>query len=309
MNVSLLLLGGAKRVTLAEKLLSICHSFLQLDLYSMEKDSDFYPISSLAKIISGPSFSSPALKQALVDFISQYTNPIIIPCMDTAVSAVAALNGQSYGKTTIIGPTIEGAVVGLNKIATANFCEKTGVPYPTLFNSTKDIIGKAIAKPIEGYGSRDIHIYENPNQIDALIFNTHIVQQFIDGIETTHDLYITRGKSVIASSRERHFVTAGEVDDCLVRSPDEQEMAIFKKIAASNLFWGPLTVQTIKNDTGIFLIEINCRFGGGVTASIEAGVPLIENYIFEASGVNIPHREFKKLRMKRARRDFYQVIS
>lgn len=307
MKASVLFLGGAKRVTLAEKLLAICSPFMHLNLFSMEKDHGFYPISSLAKILPGPNFSSATLKKILIDFINQHENPIIIPCMDAAIPIVATLNEQ-FSEKSIISPTIEGANVGLNKITTANFCKKIGVRHPEIFNSIKDITGKSIAKPIEGYGSKGIFIYENQNQADTTIFNTHIVQKFIDGNETTHDLYITREKLVIASSRDRYAVTAGEVDECLVRLPDNQEMELFEKIAASNLFWGPLTIQTIKNTGEIFLIEINCRFGGGVTASIEAGTPLIESYMLEALGVNIPHRKFKNLIMKRARRDFYEIL-
>ena len=123
------------------------------------------------------------------------------------------------------------------------------------------------------------------------------------------DSYIASNGKVYASSRDRLAVIDGEVDHCVVRLPTDKEVSIFKKISDSGLFYGPITVQTINFNGDIFLIEINARFGGGVTASVAAGFPGIELLLFETFGIKMPHKEFKNLEMKRARRDFYRLLN
>ena len=169
---------------------------------------------------------------------------------------------------------------------------------------------KLIAKPFEGYGAKGIHILENyDDEIIKNLEHTHLIQELIEGDETTHDVYIFKDFSFISSSRDRLAVIDGEVDHCIVRETNEDEKLIIQKIANSRLFAGPITVQTIKSRSNmIYLIEVNSRLGGGVTASISAGFPIIQAIIKESLEIEIPVTKFKKLEMKRARRDFYHLL-
>lgn len=309
MKISVAFIGGANRVTLAEKILKISKPHCDVSFFSLEKDEDFYPISSLAKVIATPKFQTQEFDEAILKFLNTHENPILIACMDAAVPTLAKYAGLTFGQSKIIGPTLEGAHIGLNKKETANFLKKQGIAQPKFFTtSTEPFTEKVIAKPQEGFGSRGITVFNKLSQVPNELFSTHIVQEFIQGEETTHDLYISQNHSFVAGSRDRLKVTAGEVDHCIARQPTKEEMAIFEKIAHSNLFFGPITIQTIKSEKEIYLIEINARFGGGVTASIEAGVPLVELLFTEGLNLSLPHRPIRNLIMKRARRDFYQYL-
>nr|WP_241013783.1 ATP-grasp domain-containing protein [Pandoraea nosoerga] len=231
--------------------------------------------------------------------------------MDAAIPSIARLAGKDFGGGRIVGPSLQGAEISLNKALTSEFCEQVSIRHPRrYFSNLKEKI-TVIAKPIEGFGGKGIHIL-GPDQHHLLsgLESTHIIQELIRGAETTHDLYIDEKGNVHASSRDRLAVIDGEVDHCVVRQPRESEMAVFDKIARSGLFWGPLTVQTFQSDSGeTVLIEINARLGGGVTASIAAGFPVIELFVEESFGISLPRREFRPLEMKRARRDFYRFIA
>ena len=47
---------------------------------------------------------------------------------------------------------------------------------------------------------------------------------------------------------------------------------------------GIYCLQYIKNDTGIYILEINPRFGGGSILSIQADPSIIPNYLNLAMG-------------------------
>lgn len=312
MKISVLMLGGARRVTLAEQFKGLLNgASIEVEFISLERDSGFYPISQIGQTISAPKFLDPSFDVFLVDLVNNYEHPLVVACMDAALPALSRLGGsKSSGTTVVVAPTEEGAAIALDKGLTNQFCQEYCILCPARYRSKDEGVGrgKVIAKPIQGFGGKGIAVFDAIEQVDDAMFQTHIVQQFIAGAETTHDLYITADGTVSASSRDRLAVIDGEVDHCIVRRPTEAEMHIFNVIAEAGKFRGPITVQTMKGTDGIYLIEINARFGGGATASIAAGFPGIELLIEETFGIRIPHRQFRTLEMKRARRDFYRFI-
>ncbi len=311
MKITVIMIGGARRVTLAEQFQMLLKSIdLNADFISLERDAGFYPISQMAKTVPAPKFLDPSFDDFLADLMGMYEYPLVIACMDAALPALSRFRGHKFGAANIVAPTKEGAAIALDKGLTAQFCQQYGILHPARYFSNSEAVsrGKVIAKPVQGFGGKGIAIYDAIEQVDEALFQTHIVQQFVEGDETTHDLYITVDGKVWASSRDRLAVIDGEVDHCIVRHPTKGEMEIFNAIAATGQFRGPITVQTMKGQDGIYLIEINARFGGGATASIAAGFPGIELLIEETLGIRIPHRQFRNLEMKRARRDFYRFI-
>lgn len=308
-NIILMLLGGAKRVTLVEQIKELTKNFLNLEIISVEKEIGFYPISSLGKIIKGPKFETEEFDEFLIqNLLNGKTIPIA--CMDKATISLAKLSNKRFGEVTIVASKLEGAYIALNKIKTAEFCKLHRIPHPKIIEDLYKTRQKIIAKPIEGFGSKNIYVLENEfiEKMYKALKDTHIFQEYIDGIETTHDVYIDLDKKIYVSSRDRLAVVDGEVDHCIVRMPRDDELGICKKVAESGLFWGPLTIQTIRGNDGPLLIEINARLAGGVTASIAAGFPTLELFFKESIGIEMPIRKFRQLEMKRARRDFYRFI-
>jgi carbamoyl-phosphate synthase large subunit len=305
-TLTFILLGGARRVTLAEQIRDLLKTVgYEARFLSVEKNTDFYPISGLAKIIAGPSFQDASFSSWLADLLQQHAPAIPIACMDAVLPPLAALSGTF---SQVICSTPEGAQIALDKVATATFCLKNSIPHPELIPDGAVNPCRVSRKPRYGFGSKGLSFHERGERIDS-DSGKFIVQTFIAGDETTHDLYINRDGSYVCSSRDRIAVIDGEVDHCRVRHPDAQETAIMAAIAGSGLFFGPLTVQTMRTaDAQVFLIEINARLGGGVTASIAAGFPVIEMLLKEAAGLSLPARPRRQLEMKRARRDFYHYL-
>lgn len=310
LSVDFVLLGGARRVTLAEQIRGIASSNgIMSRFYSIERDKGFYPISGVASVIAGPRFKSDEFDAFLTDTMGQRANPVLLACMDLAVHPLAAIVGKRFGASVVIGPTAAGARIAGDKALTAEFCKAAGIVHPRQYLDRSEIDGKVIAKPREGFGGKGITVALSADDIDLTLFQTHVIQDFIEGPETTHDVYIATDGRISIGSRDRIAVVDGEVDHCVVRAPTNEEQAMISQIVASGEFAGPITVQTIRGQDSLYLIEINSRLGGGVTASIAAGVPIIERLLSDATGQLIGERDFRPLEMKRARRDFYRFLN
>ncbi len=307
-TTNIVFLGGARRVTLAEQIQTIGHAWnIQPVFYSIEKDEKFYPIASHATILAGPKFQTQAFDSLLESLYGKDGRPtLFIACMDAAIPALARLATQH---DTIVASSLAGAEIALDKELTAQFCQKYGVTHPTCFGVNDHSTKRVIAKPKQGFGSKGIFIFETLADVTDDLFATHVIQEYIEGPETTHDVYIARDGTFHIASRDRMAVIDGEVDHCIVRQPQAAERELIEKIVQSGLFSGPITIQTMGKDNICYLIEINARLGGGVTAAIEAGFPAIELLISETFGIATRHREFRSLEMKRARRDFYRFLA
>jgi carbamoyl-phosphate synthase large subunit len=107
--------------------------------------------------------------------------------------------------------------------------------------------------------------------------------------------------------RLRIRVLDGEVDESLsIQKPEIEKLS--KEIIECVKGWeGPLTLQFIESDTGPILIEINPRFGGGVTHSIYCGLHMPQWILKEWLGRNIPDCPAWKAGslMTRCRRDIF----
>ena len=222
---NLVLIGGAKRVTLAEKILSISPD---LHIYSLEKDDGFYPISSLGTVVSAPKFNTPEFDSFLHNFLISH-QAIPIGCMDASLTSISKLRGLNFGGGIVIGHTEEGSNICLNKELTALFCKTRDVPHPKNFDDVPSNT-RLIAKPKQGFGSKGI-VSLNSSDRDLInrLENTHVIQEYIDGPETTHDVYVNKKGEYISSSRDRINVVDGEVEHCLVRKPTLEESKIFEK--------------------------------------------------------------------------------
>ena len=106
-----------------------------------------------------------------------------------------------------------------------------------------------------------------------------IFQEFIPGEEYSVDVLADRnGNALSIVTRLRVGVESGiSVKSLTVFDADiiEQCKRIIKKLKV----FGPACIQCIKNDRGIFFIEINLRFGGGSVLSMRADKSMIPNLL------------------------------
>ncbi len=130
-----------------------------------------------------------------------------------------------------------------------------------------------IIKSNLGSGGKNIFKVENESELSFFLnyVPDSIVQEFIDGKEYTIDLFSDFDKNVLTIvPRERIETFCGE--SYKGRTVEDDEMIKKAKSLAETLGTvGHITIQCIKNDSGIEFIEINPRFGGGANLGFASG--------------------------------------
>lgn len=169
-----------------------------------------------------------------------------------------------------------------DKLNTYYFFIKYGILTANTYEryNKNDIIDSfpMIVKPIDGMGSQGV--YKTKDYREMVFFKSYvknsIIQQFIDGVEYTVDVLCDFCGNIISIvPRERLEVRAGEVSKSKTVKNNNiisKTQDVIEALKQEGNVIGPITVQCILNENGIYFIEINCRFGGGVPLTFEAGV-------------------------------------
>jgi carbamoyl-phosphate synthase large subunit len=308
--VKVLFLGASKRVSLFERFIHAAHlENVKIELFSCEIKDDFYPISNLATILVGPKFNDISFSSWLIDLVNKYSIDIIIPNMDSATVVLSEiLESNILSNTYLVVSSNFLCTTMEDKIAAADFFKSNN--FPIVEND--DNVFPKIIKYRTGFGSKRIYCVNSLEDMqiisDKIDINDYIIQNFITGRETTVDMHISKkGDLVGYVLRDRLETSDGEVMICETRLPNESEMMILELISHIPGWLGCITIQYFTDQDGqIFINEINPRFGGGVTCSIESGLDIPRNILREFLGKNIIKPvNLKNIYMTRSRRDFF----
>ncbi len=287
-NINILLLGGAKRVSLALRFIQAGLKLnKKVNIFSYELNNEV-PIYKTAEVILGKLWNAPDILLHLEKVVKSKNINIILPCVDPAIIIASKLR-QILSECFI--PVSESFICTtmFDKVECNNYLKKLNIKLPST-----DLNYPMIAKPRKGSASAGIKKLESEE--DFKLFNLkydaidYIIQQFINAEEYTVDAYINNdGKFVGAVPRLRMEVFAGEVIKS-VTVRDSEIINISEFVSSSGGFRGPITIQYLKEKTtGInYLMEINPRLGGGVINSIEAGFNIPLYIIQEYLGLHIP---------------------
>lgn len=130
-----------------------------------------------------------------------------------------------------------------------------------------------IIKSKTGSGSRNLFRANSREELDFFVryVQDPIIQEFIPGKEYTVDLFSDfDGEIISITPRERVAVVSGE--SYKGRTVNDQSIiAMAKKFAGRIPLRGHITLQVIKHNKRLKLIEVNPRFGGGAMLGIKAG--------------------------------------
>lgn len=297
MNV--LFVGGGRRVALARRFRAKGHRVFAYELgYSV-------PIIREASIIKGLKWDDPDIEDHFVKMVKKKNIDLILPLMDRAVILCAKLDIPNVVNLTSSEKT---ATICFDKWQFRDFMEKH---FPSLYPSV--VLGKfpRIEKPRFGFGSQGIKTLESglAMSLDHLLTNSLVVQDKIEGIEYSVDTYYNKdGRWIDSVPRERIRVGSGEV--ITSRTVEKPELSTVALLVGEELgLIGPTNLQFIEQDDGqFFLIEINARFGGGWTLSMEAGldaISLIEHEYFNKPYKYEPYRWKRDLLLERSYEDHF----
>lgn len=307
-TLRILFLGGAKRVSLAERFV-IAGNKLGYDIqfYSYELDEDV-PISAMGKVFVGLKWKDPLVYKDLVNIIEEYNINILIPNLDPATIVAARLK-ELYSKIFIPVSDIKVCEIFFNKNVAQNWFKQNGIPVPSENLNEFPLI----TKPVRGSASKNITLLKTLTELESFIENHNkeefIIQKFIEGEEFTVDGYITKQNKVLAIvPRKRLEVIGGEVSKAITIK-DDKLINYARTVFENSGLRGPVNIQFIQDKNNeYYAMEVNPRFGGGVIASIEAGADFTEMVLKEYLGLPLEEISNWKnhLIMMRTNREFFR---
>lgn len=285
-QLTILLLGGARRVSLAEQFkrsgLRIGYN-INIVSYELTKE---VPISLEAKVIVGLKFNDPGVVDDIKRIVKEYDVNIILPIVNGSLEVASVLKSEL--KNVFVPVTdFENARALFDKADAAKVFKEAKIPIPRTY-SVLSAQMPAIAKPRKGGSSRGIHIFHNIEDLMHLQdLQKYLIQEYIENCrEYTVDSYIdSEGKILVTVPRERLEIMGGESTRSRTCRMPELESLSREVIEKFNLR-GPVNLQFLHDlDNNRFLLmEVNPRLGGGVLCSIYAGAPITDYIIDESLG-------------------------
>lgn len=224
------------------------------------------------------AMKDPGYIQKLVDICTEDHIDLLIPTIDTDL-LVLSENKEKFESigTKVMISAPDKIRICRDKNNTSQFFVDCGLHAPMPVNDWNEYKAgyPAFIKPKDGSSSINAFKVENKEELEVYAgqVENYIVQPFVSGREYTIDIFCDwAGNPISIVPRERLQVRAGEV--LKTRIDLDQTMIEEAKILCSAFKpCGPMTVQLIRDDTGVdWFIEINPRYGGGAPLSMKAGV-------------------------------------
>lgn len=306
-KINILFLGGAKRVSLAELFIQAGKkSSKEVRIFSYELDQ-FVPIASIGQVIIGLKWDDENILSHLKETIKKHDIHIVLPFVDGATLVAAQL--KNVLKNVFIPVSSEATCSTMFDKMEAN----------EWFKQHKIIVpsdnGKypLIAKPRHGSASKGLIIIHTEGDLKNFKINFNekdfLIQNYLTADEYTVDTYVSReGKILSAVPRKRIEVTSGESTKSITIR-DQEIINLSTHILSLANFQGPITLQFLreKKTNQLYMMEINPRFGGGVTTSIQAGADSTQMLLNEYLHKSVkPVDDWEEnLIMTRAFREFF----
>lgn len=283
---TVLLLGGARRVSLAEHFKLAGEKIgCKVNVVSYDLHNEI-PISLVAKVVVGLKFTDPGVIEDIGNVIKTYSVDMILPIVNGSVQ-IAAECKERFPEVWV--PVTDFAIAEqlFDKADAAKAFKEAGLPIPTTYSVLNAKV-PAIVKPRKGGSSRGIMIFKNMEEMMRLQdYSNYIMQEFIGHRqEYTVDSYIDKdGNILVTVPRQRLEVMGGESTRSITCRNAELER-LTKVVIEKFSLRGPVNVQFIHDlDTDRYLLmEVNPRIGGGVICSMFAGAPIADYILGEALG-------------------------
>lgn len=282
-----LMLGGARRVSMAELLIkSAARLGHELKILSYELTNQV-PIAAVGEVIVGMKWSEPGVVDDLVKICREKEVNIILPFVDGAIE-VASRCSALLPQVFVPVSDSDVAAMMFDKVEAAKAFHDAQIPIPTTYSALTAAI-PAIAKPRHGSASRGIKVFYNIEDLMHLNnIGDYLIQEYIENRhEYTVDCYVNaQGEVMCTVPRLREEVMGGEVTRTRTCRNETLERMSADVITAFKLR-GPVTLQFIHDLTHdrYLLMEVNPRLGGGVICSIYAGAPIADYILQESLGV------------------------
>lgn len=286
MKTTILMLGGSRRVSLADLFKESGRRFgIDVEIVAYELNRHV-PIALAGKVVEGLKWSDPEIIEDIARVVKECNVDIILPFVNGAVEIASLCKQQIPG---VFVPVSDFSITSriFDKVEAAKVFKDNGFPIPRTYSIINNEM-PAIVKPRKGGSSRGIRIFHDVEDLMHLEnLDSYIIQEYIENArEYTVDCYVgANGEILVTVPRERIEVMGGEVNRTKTCRID-RIMDMSREVISKLKLTGSVTLQFLhdpKKDRYL-LMELNPRLGGGVVCSIYAGAPITDYILAEAMG-------------------------
>lgn len=224
--------------------------------------------------------------ERLLKLCLEYEINLIVPIIDPEIYILSKhKNIFSEKGITILVSDIDTLEICYSKINMNTFLAKNGFnvvkTYSDIEKFKSDLLDNKIEfpvfmKPTYGSGSINTGCVNSYEELVAFYKPGMIIQEYLDGQEYGVDTFVdSYGTPVRVVVKEKLLMRSGETDKAItVEREDIQDVLI--KLANKLKPLGPFDSDVVETKNGLYVIDINPRFGGGYPATHMAGVSFIE---------------------------------
>lgn len=289
MQINILFLGGAKRVSVANHFkrtaVEMGH---EINIFSYELDNKV-PIACVGTVIIGKKWKDEDLLLDLKQQLETYHINIVLAFVDPAIYVISEL--QKLCPDVFI-PVSDSNLCNImfDKVLSANWFKENNISQPHFYTDLSSIKYPVILKPRTGSASKGIVVCNSKSELPTVDYSQYLISEYVsDHTEYSVDCYVSRDGEITSVVPRLRLETAGGE---AVRSKAVKDIHIIEestKILKAGKFRGPVTIQFIKDNVSgrIYVMEINPRLGGGVVTSIGAGSGIIRMILDEYLGKKI----------------------
>jgi len=289
MDINILFIGGAKRVSIANHFKRTAAGMgHNVSIFSYELD-EMVPIASVGTVIIGLKWKDPDLLPDLKQNIEKFKINIVLAFVDPAIQVISELK-ELCPEVFIPVCDPELCSILFDKILSAQWFAGHGIRQPDFYTTPDSIQYPVILKPRYGSASKGTVICKSQNELPCADLSQYLISRYIsDHTEYSVDCYVSRTGEVTSVVPRIRLETSGGESVKSMTIKDESIIRESHKILESDDYRGPITIQFIKDNTtgDTYVMEINPRLGGGVVTSIGAGSGIIKMILDEYLGKTI----------------------
>lgn len=292
-EVNILFLGGAKRVSLAERLIKAGgERGEQVHIFSYELTKEL-PIACVGEVIVGRRWQESTLYDHLSEVIRAHDITMVLPFVDPAIEVAVRLKELHPALFVPCSPMESCRAMFDKQLSNAWFITHH-IPVPLSYRTGEEPTFPVILKPRTGSASKGIKVLRSAAEWNEWFGSDaspapddYLIQRYIAVHEEyTVDCYVSQvGEVITVVPRIRLETAGGEVMSSRTLR-DAVLIELSNQILATGAFRGAVTIQFIRDlESGeSYVMEINPRLGGGVIASIGAGADIAAFLLAECAG-------------------------
>lgn len=289
-KIGVLSAGSQSSISIIKSLANLKKKYnIQICAFDMSNYSAGLYLADTYEII--PRFNSKNYIRKLIYFINKRKLNYLFPQLDCEIKLILKNKKNIENKTNckIIINNSFSIHKSLNKKKANTLCINNKIHVPKIYdyNEVKKLnYDKLIYRKNESIGSRGIKIYlkKNIKNLTSEQIKKHFLdgffQKFQNGEEYSIDIVINKKKPAYIIPRLRQKIVNGQITIgkvCLNKKLIKFSKKIIKLFKITN----HACLQCIYHNNKIYFIELNPRFGTGMTFSELAGAYLIEPLIFK----------------------------